>query len=156
MSHKEIVEFALRLNSQAMPAKNDIIEEDNRFYLVEKRLKQMPARDFFYAGSYLGKMNRQDFVPSFILLGLLSRDKNSNSIVIDGKTEWLFICGRDIFRKGIIRLFGSAKKDDLTLVLNEYDECLGLGQYLCDSQKTSCTVVVKNIIDLGDFLRRER
>jgi ribosome biogenesis protein Nip4 len=79
----------------------------------------------------------------------------ANKIVVDRKTAWLFICGRDIFRKGILVVHGSRQKGDHTLVLNEFGECLGFGKITrsLDAEKTQ--VVVKNISDVGDFLRRE-
>jgi ribosome biogenesis protein Nip4 len=77
-------------------------------------------------------------------------------VVVDEKTEWLFICGRDIFKQGVIRLQGSRRKGDYTLVLNRHRECLGFGKILFDLSGEREGVVIKNIFDIGDFLRRER
>lgn len=78
-------------------------------------------------------------------------------MVIDEKTEWLFICGRDIFKRGIIEIKGSKRKSNYTLILNQHDECLGFGKILhnIDEENNKKKVVVKNISDIGDFLRRE-
>jgi ribosome biogenesis protein Nip4 len=42
------------------------------------------------------------------------------------------------------------------LILNQYDECLGFGRIMRDLNEKTNGVVVKNISDVGDFLRRER
>ncbi len=79
-------------------------------------------------------------------------------IIVDKKTAWLFICGRDVFKQGILKLMGTKRKGDYTLVLNEHKECLGFGKILHDihKEREANKVVVKNILDIGDFLRRER
>ncbi|MEJ2241784.1 MAG: hypothetical protein P8Y18_06550 [Candidatus Bathyarchaeota archaeon] len=76
---------------------------------------------------------------------------------MDKKTAWLFICGRDIFRKGIIT-GNSVKKGNFTLVLNENNDCLGFGKLIMNLRGVpdSKEVAIKNILDLGDFLRREK
>jgi ribosome biogenesis protein Nip4 len=81
----------------------------------------------------------------------------ANKIVVEKKAAWLFICGRDIFRKGILAVRGSRKKGDHVLVLNEFGECLGFGKIMGSLDETSgkTEVAVRNISDIGDFLRRE-
>jgi ribosome biogenesis protein Nip4 len=83
-------------------------------------------------------------------------DISANKTVLDRKAGWLFICGRDVFRKGIVKTMGSQRKGDCTLVLNEFGECLGFGVIAAKSDKTDFKVLVRNILDIGDFLRRER
>ena len=50
------------------------------------------------------------------------------------------------------------KKGDYTLILNESNECLGFGKITCNlrGEADAHKVVVKNILDIGDFLRREK
>ncbi|MEX2751501.1 MAG: hypothetical protein Q6366_006400, partial [Candidatus Freyarchaeota archaeon] len=45
---------------------------------------------------------------------------------------------------------------DYTLILNKNGECLGFGLVKQLPQEAEKGVVVKNILDLGDFLRREQ
>ena len=88
--------------------------------------------DFYYAGLYLGKVGKKGvFFPSFNLLNMLV-DVAANKVVVDRKAAWLFICGRDIFREGIVKVMGSKRKGDATLVLNEFGECLGFGKIMED------------------------
>ncbi len=133
-----------------------IVQKKNRYYLLNENLKKQIHQDFFHAGVYLGKLKGAIFFPSFLLLTMMAESK-ANKIVVDKKTAWLFICGRDIFKQGILKANGS-KKGDYTLILNEHNECLGFGKILCNIRKEQDAnkVVVKNILDIGDFLRRER
>jgi ribosome biogenesis protein Nip4 len=84
-------------------------------------------------------------------------DHKANKLVVDTKTAWLFICGRDIFKKGILR-GGNLKKGDYTLILNQQDECLGFGKIIHNihDELDKKEVAVKNVLDIGDFLRREK
>jgi ribosome biogenesis protein Nip4 len=116
----------------------------------------MIAENFLYAGTYLGKIRKKRFFPSFILLRMIAADKKANKIVVDKKTAWLFICGRDIFTSGIVKTSGSTKKGAYMLVLNQYDECLGFGRITQSLDLKRGGVAVKNISDIGDFLRREK
>jgi len=51
---------------------------------------------------------------------------------------------------------GSRRKGDITLVLNNFGECLGFGRILQDLSSKGTYIAIKNVSDLGDFLRRER
>ena len=53
---------------------------------------------------------------------------------------------------------GSRRKGAYTLVMNEFGECLGFGSiaYGLDAEAGGkADVALKNISDIGDFLRRE-
>jgi ribosome biogenesis protein Nip4 len=84
--------------------------------------------------------------------------QEANKTKVDAKTEWLFICGRDIFKQGITEITGSKRKGTHTLILNQNGECLGFGKILRDpkEEKSRRQPTIKNIADIGDFLRREK
>ncbi|MGA2386368.1 MAG: hypothetical protein ABSG33_07535 [Candidatus Bathyarchaeia archaeon] len=130
-----------------------IVERNQRFYLLNPRLKRMPA-NFYCAGMYLGKVKKGIFFPSFNLLNMLV-DAAANKVVLNGKAAWLFICGRDVFGSGVAKAMGSKRKGDAVLVLNEFGECLGFGRITGDLGGSAEKVAVKNVLDIGDFLRRE-
>jgi len=132
-----------------------ILRKENRYFLLNETLKELVRKNFFYAGEYLGKIKNGKFFPSFNLLTMIAKQK-ANKIVVDEKTEWLFICGRDIFKRGIMKIIGSKRKGNYTLIMNRYGECLGFGKILCDLDEASNCVAVKRISDIGDFLRREK
>ncbi|HKZ93563.1 MAG TPA: hypothetical protein VJ249_03145 [Candidatus Bathyarchaeia archaeon] len=116
------------------------------------------SKDFFYAGTYLGKVKRGVFFPSFNLLRMIASRNDANRVMVDQKSEWLFTVGRDIFRRGILKVVGSKKKSAYTLVVNQHGECLGFGRILhsLEVKEDRNQVVVRNVSDIGDFLRRER
>ena len=150
-----IDEFANRFGTSFKADKDLLVKNENRYFLLNENLKKLISEGFFYAGTYLGKTKDRKFLPSFSLLGMLS-EKEANKIIVDKKTEWLFICGRDIFKRGIMKTIGSKKNGAYVLILNQHDECLGFGKILRDLNEETNGVVIKNVSDIGDFLRRER
>jgi len=152
---KPIKNFANRFNADIALDESVMVKNENRYFLVNGNLKRLIAKDFFYAGTYLGKTRDGKFFPSFSLLKIIA-DKEANKIIVDKKTEWLFICGRDIFQQGIRKVTGSKRKGDHALILNQHGECLGFGRILHNLDEEKGEVAVKNISDIGDFLRREK
>jgi len=154
---KQIEGFIDRLKAGLHLDKKLIVEKQNRYFLINEALRPLVRKDFFYAGAYLGKVKGKIFFPSFILLAMMAEGK-ANKTIVDDKAAWLFICGRDIFKRGILNASGSKKKGDYTLIMNQLDECLGFGKTMhnIDEVKNGKRVVVKNISDVGDFLRREK
>jgi ribosome biogenesis protein Nip4 len=153
---KAIKDFALQLGAKFSLNPKLTLKKGGRFFLLNKNLQSFIRKDFYYAGTYLGKVKNGRFFPSFNLLTMLAEGE-ANKIIVNKKAAWLFICGRDIFRKGILANLGSRKKGDQTLVLNEFGECLGFGRIVCrlEEKAERTEVAVKNISDIGDFLRRE-
>jgi ribosome biogenesis protein Nip4 len=132
-----------------------VVEKRNRFYLLNEDLKKFINKDFLYAGIYLGEISVRGFIPSFMFLAMIA-ETAQNKIYVDQRTEWLFICGRDIFRKGITRVTGLSKKNDCALIMNTYGECLGFGAIRARVGEEGENIAVKNMLDIGDFLRREK
>jgi len=152
---KPIVDFVGHFGTNIMLDESLIVKRQGLYFLLNKNLKRLASKNFFYAGAYIGKVKDGRFFPSFNLLNFVAREK-SNKVIIDKKTEWLFICGRDIFKQGIANVIGSRKKDEYTLVLNSYGECLGFGRILRNLDGKRGGPAVENILDIGDFLRREK
>jgi ribosome biogenesis protein Nip4 len=152
---KPIEDFANLLGASVGLNEHLIVKKQNRYFLLNKSLKRLTSKDFFYAGTYLGKVKDGKFFPGFNLLSIIAHE-DANKIFVDKKTEWLFICGRDIFGQGITKVAGSMKKGDHVLILNSRGECLGFGKILRNWGRKSGNPVVQNILDIGDFLRRER
>jgi ribosome biogenesis protein Nip4 len=151
---KPIKDFVSRFNAEISLDENLVARKEGRCFLLSQNLKKMIKNDFFYAGTYLGKTKKGKFFPSFILLGMIA-EKKANKITVDKKTEWLFICGRDVFKQGITKVTGSKQKGDCALILNQHGECLGFGKILSNLDEEKDILAVKNISDIGDFLRRE-
>jgi ribosome biogenesis protein Nip4 len=154
---KAIDKFASQFGAAISINSNLLVTKRGRYFFINPTLKPLISRDFYFAGTFLGKLKSEKFFPSFSLLTMLAKGE-TNKIYVDNKTAWLFICGRDVFSRGVLRFQGSDKKGSYVLVLNEYGECLGFGRIngRLDGKTVSKEIVVKNILDIGDFLRRER
>ncbi len=148
-----IEQFASRFGGRISLNPEFVVERRQRLYLLNYRLKAIAKNDFYSAGLYLGKVKNGTFFPSFNILNMLA-DVAENKVIVNRKAAWLFICGRDLFSKGIIRMHGRERSGDLTLVMNEFNECLGFGR-IASNPSGAQDVMVKNVLDLGDFLRRE-
>lgn len=152
---KAILKFAFQLGAKISLNADFVVEKGGRYFLLNEPLLKVARKDFYYAGTYLGKVKNGKFFPSFNLLVMLAKGE-ANKIFVEKKAAWLFICGRDVFRKGILSVRGSRRKGEHTLVLNEFGECLGFGRISGSLDETAKTeVAVKNVSDVGDFLRRE-
>ena len=151
---KPMRDFVLQFGAKVALNAELIVKKGGRYFLLNENLERLIRKDFYYAGTYLGKLKNGKFFPSFNLLAMIAKVE-ANKIVVDKKAAWLFICGRDIFRRGIVAVHGSRRKGDYTLVLNEFGECLGFGRITRSLGAKETRVVVKNILDAGVFLRRE-
>ena len=151
---KPIIDFASKIEAKLAFDLNLIVESGGRYFLLNKNLKAIAPRNFFYVGRYLGKVKDGKFFPSFNLLAILS-ETAANKVEVGEKAAWLFICGRDIFSGGIVSVQGSHREGDFTLILNEFGECLGFGKIIGNLSSRNKEVAVRNVSDIGDFLRRE-
>jgi ribosome biogenesis protein Nip4 len=151
---KPIKDFVRQFDASISLDESLIVKKENRYFLINEKLKKLITKDFFYVGTYLGKTKNGKFFPSFSLLMMIA-ERKANKIIVDKKTAWLFICGRDIFKQGIIKVMGSKKRGDYTLILNQHEECLGFGKIIHNLNGEKSGLAVKNISDIGDFLRRE-
>lgn len=129
--------------------------EDNKYFLITKDIANIikKTKKPFYAGIYIGKARGKKFFPSVNLLNMVKK-KSRNKIWVDKKAEWLFVCGRDLFAGGIKRITNNVHKGIITFVINMHNEVIGFGKVAKGIKEKG--VVVDNIFDIGDFLRRER
>ena len=148
--------FLIQFNVRKLDLGNNILfVEDNKFFLITREMQNTikKTKKPFYAGNYLGKARGKKFFPSVSLLNM-TKSRTSHKIWIDSKTEWLFVCGRDLFASGIRKSSYNAQKNTIALVLNPNNEVIGFGKVTKSLKEKG--VVVQNILDIGDFLRRER
>ncbi|MFA6072996.1 MAG: hypothetical protein WC758_02710 [Candidatus Woesearchaeota archaeon] len=124
-------------------------KKGKKFFLINDELLEIEKKlpETISTGIILGEM-KENFRPSIYLLEILS-SKTKNKMFVNDKAEWLFLCGRDILPPGIVN---DCSTEKLFLIQNERDENLGLGKKVRQKK----THFVKNIIDRGNFLRRER
>ena len=137
---------------------DDVLEIGSSFFQVDKEhaqlikeIKNNSGKDPKYAGLFLGEMRKGRFEPSVVLLDILGKN-TTRKIVIDDNAEWLFVCGRDVFGKSILK---ADVQKGFVIVQNKAGDTLGFGQIIDDLSKMN-KAVLKNKLDRGDFLRRER
>jgi ribosome biogenesis protein Nip4 len=155
MMIEPILSFLRTFDAEIGLSETSIVKKSTRYYLLNETTKRLVSQNFFYAGTYLGKLKNRRFFPAFGLLRVMTEGK-ANRVIVGEKTEWLFVCGRDVFKGGIVTIIGTPHDGDHVLVLNRYSECLGFGRLQSHPNQKKGDVAVKNILDLGDFLRRER
>ncbi|MBN1644715.1 hypothetical protein JW851_01575 [Candidatus Woesearchaeota archaeon] len=148
-------EFIEKFGKEKIINEADIMQIRSDFYLVSSNLQkilQQTAHTTSFIGIYLGKIKR-NFIPSPYLLKELA-GVSKNKVTVNDKGAWMFICGKHIYARSITKFNPKQKLNDLVLVLNKHNECLGYGRIInkFDSKK----VAVQNVFDIGDFVRRER
>ncbi|MGV8169629.1 MAG: hypothetical protein ACP5N3_06260 [Candidatus Nanoarchaeia archaeon] len=125
------------------------VKKGKKYFLMNDEIEKLDASlgNSISSGIILGE-DKESFKPSIYLLELLS-SKSKNKVFVNEKAEWLFLCRRDVLPEGILR---DESTEEVFLVQNSRDENLGLGKKM----KRNNQSFIKNILDRGDFLRRER
>ncbi|MBU0461794.1 MAG: hypothetical protein KJ574_04370 [Nanoarchaeota archaeon] len=136
----------------------NIIKIGSAFFQVDEaqraiieKIRTNAKREPRYAGTFLGEEKNGKFKPSIALLDMIAESTDSK-VTVDSKAEWLFLCKRDIFGSSIKK---ANVKKGLVIVQNEQGEPLGYGE-MTGEISNSDKIAVKNILDKGNFLRRER
>ncbi len=123
----------------------------NRSYFIVKD-KQLLSKHPVYSGECIAHIRGPVLIPSIDFLQQISKEARKH-VILNEKAEWLYICGRDVFAKGIVSN-NNPEVGDRVVVLNKHKECLGYGDMV--AQLTDKRVVIKRLFDIGDLLRRER
>lgn len=124
-----------------------ITKLENRFYLVNHAQMRFKAKKPLAIGLFLGFSRKKTFIPSNSLLSMVSN--TGRKVVVNAQGEWLFVCGRDVFKDSVLK-FGVGSPGDFVLVVNERNVCLGYGELVLDNR-----LAVRNVYDIGDYFRRE-
>lgn len=122
-----------------------------RSYFIVKD-KNLLGKHPIYAGECIAHIRGPVLIPSIDFLQQIAKEARKH-IIVNAKAEWLFICGRDIFAKGITS-HNNPAMGDRVVILNQHKECIGFGDVIAplDGKR----VVIKRLFDIGDLLRRER
>ncbi len=144
---RSLKEFLKSFNASEMQDK--LVKRRNSYFIVDDRLKEKLdsmspdfVSAFFSIGLFAGYEKKGQFYPSLELIKNVSKDY-PHKVSLDKRSSWLFLCGRDIFKESV----DSTIYQGYVIIENEKNEFLGLGY----GNKN----MILNIIDLGDFLRRE-
>ena len=143
--------FLRQIGSEKELDEANLLRINNQYFIVNENLKRsiLEKSLLVYAGEYVGKDQRL-FVPSTILLERLGRETSTRKVYVNQDTGWLFVCGKDIFEENILKTEGDLKLGNYYLVILA-SECLGYGRFETSANKR----VIRNLFDIGDFLRRE-
>jgi ribosome biogenesis protein Nip4 len=147
----ELRDFLTAMGAVYEPVGEKVNLNDRRFVVNPEVAAQIHERSrMIYAGNLLGRMKRE-FMPSASLLRELGKLKGPNKVWVDARVGWLYVCGRDIFEESIVRTEGVLEEGTFSLVMMG-DDFLGYVRIETQDGRR----LLRNIFDLGDFLRRER
>ncbi len=87
-------------------------------------------------------------------------NKEKKKVYVDEKGEMLFLYGRDIFARSVVKVTDDVKENDVVFVCNSKGDILGLGKSRFDADRyrdvEEDRVVVENLVDRGEYLRKEK
>jgi len=138
--------FLSQVGSKYRP--EELLNINNKRFTEPVEVKLLRER-MVYNGLYLGQDKRW-FVPSSLLLQKLAKEEASKKAYVDRDAAWLFVVGKDIFEENVQRFEGDVKPGRYCLVMFG-DDCIGYGRFETSGDRR----VIKNMFDVGDFLRRE-
>ncbi len=110
-------------------------------------------------GFHVGRIRESKFIPS-LELGYAAVTKTNVYVIVNDKGEKNFLYGKDIFTESVIDIGTNIREKQIVLVLNGRHEYTGIGRALGTITKRGNKilarrkVIIKNIIDLGWYLRR--
>ena len=113
--------------------------------------KALLSKRPLFIGECIAHLRGPVLIPSIGFLQEIGR-LAKHRVVVNPEGEWLFICGRDVFGKSIVK-HTDPKIGDRVVILNRHSECIGYGDVVGPMDGK---VVVKRLFDIGDLLRRER
>jgi ribosome biogenesis protein Nip4 len=136
---------------------NNVVKVGKCYYQAQPELKELmdtiahkTKRTAYSVGLFLGEEKGKDFRPSLALIDIIGH-ASERWVMVDEKAEWLFLCGRDIFAGSVIK---ANVPSGLVLVVSRNMEVLGYGKITGRIDNLD-RMFVKNILDKGDYLRRE-
>ncbi len=140
-----------------------LIKEDNKdVYALSKdlaRFLELFKIDFVSAGIKIGEAGSRRF--RFTVEGAyyLAR-RNKKRVYVNERGEMLFLYGRDIFRGSIVDVTGDVRENDVVFVCNRRGDILGIGRIRFDADRIwdldDDRIVVENLVDRGEYLRKQR
>jgi len=166
---ERIVRRALSANGSIdfLKSYNLLVRESDvrEVYGLTKELKEFlqrfPGLNLMCAGIKLGEVGRRfrfSLEGAFFLV-----KKDRKRVYVNKKGEMLFLYGRDVFASSVVRLTSDVEENDIVVVCNENGDVLGIGKSRFKygridelKEKEPERVVVENLIDRGEYLRKEK
>jgi len=149
-------EFIEKFTDEELIREDDVFQLGEEWYLVPRALfalgKDLPRHPVF-VGTFLGRKKNNYLVPGVALLEKLAASKKAKKVVVNDKSAWLFVCGKNVLHSSIVSTENSPAVGDWALVL-QGKECIGFGKI--ETALSDKNGAITNVFDIGDFLRRER
>jgi len=145
----KLISFVKELTKAEVKELNSSERIGRKYFYMSKELKELKDSinlEPYSAGIFLGELKNNKFMPSIALLDILA-NYTDKKLFINEKGQTMFLYGKDVFPEN----FEKCSVDEgICLVLNEKNEVLGYGELKKDKK-----IILKHILDRGDFLRRE-
>jgi len=138
------------VNADVLLELGKIIKKGRYVFVATNEMRSFmedTGTDFFSIGTQIGEI-KKDFMPTPWFIDFLSNNSERKAF-INNKSEWMFLCGKDIFQKGIEKI-EIPKRRGLIFVQNKFNENLGLAKFMQDAN-----VPLENILDKGAYVRKE-
>jgi len=149
-------DFIERFTNENLVDEESVFQLGEEWYSVPKSLfklgKDLPRHPVF-VGTFLGRKKNNYIVPGVALLDLLAASKKTKKVFVADKAGWLFVCGKNVLHSSVQNVENAPQKGDWVLVMQSED-CLGFGEV--ETELSDAKGAIKNLFDIGDFLRRER
>jgi len=131
----KLISFVKELTKAEVKELNSSERIGRKYFYMSKELKELKDSinlEPYSAGIFLGELKNNKFMPSIALLDILA-NYTDKKLFINEKGQTMFLYGKDVFPEN-----------------NEKNEVLGYGELKKDKK-----IILKHILDRGDFLRRE-
>ena len=134
--------------------------ERKEIFLVSEKLfdtykKIKKKKHPFSIGFYFGEVDKGEIKFSFESIDKYAKYSDFHKIVINRKFEQKFLHGRNPHNQSVVSYDTNLKKGDTAIICNSLNEALGMGVVTGDFDSKKRIQVVKNIMDLGWFLRHK-
>ncbi len=146
----KLISFVKQFTKEEVEELNSAEKIGRKYFCITKELRELKNKipvEIYSAGLPLGELKNNRFMPSIALLDILAKH-SERKVFVNKKGETVFLYSREVFEDNITK---SNIDEGFCLVLNENNEVLGYGEL-----KKRRNIILKNILDRGDFLRRER
>jgi len=143
----KLISFVKQFTKQEVEEVNSTERIGRKYFYITPELKELKdniSLEPYSEGLPMGELKNNRFMPSIALLDILAK-YSDRKIFINKKGETMFLYGKEVFAENFEK---SRVEEGACLVLNDKAEVLGYGAL---SKRKD----IKNLLDRGDFLRRE-
>ncbi len=138
---------------------NEVYSAKTPFKLIIDKLLE-EGKHPYALGLHMGRLRKNRFVPS-LELGYIASKRTKACVIVNAEGEKNFLYGKDLLARSIVNTKSIIHKGQVVILLNEDEEYIGIGKALENIVKKNNRIVtkqsgfiIKNIIDLGWYLRR--